>query len=204
MSSLALDIQNCLKRVLGPECSYVNSPTVSKLMNGARIFRITGWGGNQALRRTDDGRVVYIDREGPFPEDAERLYREIEITRDNLSDEKIRKLQFSDWEYFLLEKGPEVVERELRMALAERGHAVEVKIGPGGAGDGPGAGSAYATSVRVKLLNQPMKPGAVADEAVLNELGAISSELNEVHATINSLALRVRSVLITMTLKARP
>lgn len=177
--------------------------TTSKLKSGERVYRLIGRG--HELRCDDDGSIYYVDRRGPFEPDGP-FFKRISITRDNLDDKDIKDLLFSKWEFLLLERGPDVVERELREALAEKGHAVEVKIGRGGAGDGTGSGSAYNTSIRVKPLSRTMPskvtPGSFADTALLAELGAISNELTDVHATVNGLALRLR-VLIAMTLKAK-
>jgi hypothetical protein len=185
--SLANDIERGLKQILGPDCPYVGSVNASRLKSGARVYRISG---SNYWHLGHDGKILYqTDFNSPI----------IEVTRENLEElYQDRKLHIFKWEFYLLARGPENVARELHDALTARGHAVSVKVGPGGVGDGVGAGSAYSTSISVKQLSNPIQPGAWDAESVLGELLSISDSLSDVRSTVDDLSLRLRSLALTI------
>jgi hypothetical protein len=106
----------------------------------------------------------------------------IKITRENSDDHS-----FQEWEFLVLERGPEQIAEELEDALRE---APEAALPP------------IQHRSAVKTLARPVKPGAQTDPqlfiTVLDELAAISEAAQTLLTTVNGLATRLQSLVITV------
>jgi hypothetical protein len=108
-SRLRCTIIDAMQQVLGND-SYINSPNISKLKDGTRVYRIIGscpyYEGSLFKR---DGKIWVRDKANEpakvIPDDGEH---------DDLP-------HYRKWEWRLLHRGPEVIEQELREALQQRG-----------------------------------------------------------------------------------
>jgi hypothetical protein len=113
-----------------------------------------------------DGKVwLRKERMGAEPQEPVHITKEIaegDFQRDDL--------HFWRWEWYLLDKGPELVTRELDKAIHVRGvHNIEVQIGGGDSG--------YSTSMAFKVLGSNRKKQVPPPELTLlfSSLPAVGS-----------------------------
>jgi hypothetical protein len=122
-----------------------SSPYSAKLKDGTQVYRIsgTGWGPGTLFKR--DGRIWI--RPNLSDPNAAPVHVSKEIAD---GDFQRHDLRFWRWEWYLLDRGPELVTEELDKALHARGvHNIEVQIGGGDSG--------YSTSMAFKVLGSNRK-----------------------------------------------
>jgi len=173
---IAKDIESCLKGILGDECGWTWGAQSHRRKDRTRIWRITA---SEQLRLYKGKIYKGYDKE------------RLQITRDNWKDDE---LNIYAWEYLVLEYGPSRLEQELRTALAECGHAVNVEIGRNGARD---------ATITVIPIGGPIKKSMAPDAAILAELGSLAEDLTAPIAKLNDLQLRLRSLTIALNLKSQ-
>jgi hypothetical protein len=148
-------IEEALAEVLGKDI-YVRGVVSARLRDRTRVFRVIGnspWYPG-SLFVHDGGIWLRTDGEPKLiPDDGEH-----------------DDLRYDKWEWRLLRRGPEVIERELRAALQRRDYQnIEVQVG----GD-----NAYPTSIAFKYrdVDEDRKPGPPELALLFNSLPPAGSD----------------------------
>jgi hypothetical protein len=116
----------------------------AKLKDGTRVYRISGTGWGPGVLYKGDGKIWIRPSQDAEPVHVTKEIANGDYQRDDLP-------RFWRWEWQLLDRGTEQVQRELDEAIHARGvHNIEVEIG--------GGNSSYPTSLAFKVLDKKSAP----------------------------------------------
>lgn len=158
-------ISRALKAVLGDDFRVGSPATPSKLKSGRRVWRISGNGYQNALRRDDDGRV-YKMVEKPDKRGYDRVLVEDEndpIFRDADGDPEI----FTIRSFRILSRDPDQLARELEVA-AERLSGLQLEFCVGRRGGGSAYDDSISAMEKIKGIDTFGRGGS--DESPLRDL----------------------------------